>query len=83
MADAALQRTVNRGVALVLLPLCGLVLGFERFVWSDVYGVSPPTAFGTFAYAVLPLLLFLGAFGYLIVSFGRDLQARFAAEAAG
>lgn len=76
MAGTGLQRTINRGVALLLLPLSVLVLGFENWVWSDVYGASPPGPFGRFAYILLPSLLFVGALGYLAVSVARGLTVR-------
>ena len=81
MSDADLQRTVNRGIALLLLPLSALVVGTGRFVWSDVYGASPPTAFGTLAFVVVPTLLFVGAFAYLLVSGSYSLLHRLAPDA--
>lgn len=74
---------MNRGVALLLLPLSGTALGLERFVWSDTYGASPPGAFGALAFELVPLLLFLGALGYLGYSGLRGLAARLADGAAG
>jgi len=76
MPDASLQRTVRRGIALALLPLCALVRGFESYVWSDVYGASPPGAFGTVAYVFVPTILFVGAFAYLALSVFGGLLAR-------
>ena len=76
MADPALQRTLNRGIALVLLPLSALVLGFENWVWSDVYGASPPGAFGTVLYVIVPLVLFVGALVYLVSSGVRGVMYR-------
>lgn len=82
MADTALQQTVNRGVALIVLLLSALVLGFENWVWSDVYGASPPGAFGRFAYVAVPMVLFGGALVYLAVSTARGVTAGSDAETA-
>jgi len=68
MPDAALHRTVRRGVALVALLLSSIAIGLEQFVWSDVYGASPPTAVGRLAFELVPTLLFLGAVAYLSAS---------------
>ena len=68
MADGALHRTVKRGIALVVLPLSALVMGMDRWIWSDVYGASPSTAFGRLAFELVPTLLFLGALAYLAAS---------------
>jgi cation transporter-like permease len=76
MADTALQRTVNRGIALIVLPLSALVLGFENWVWSDVYGANIPGVFGTLAYSVVPTLLFVGALVYLATTAARGLVDR-------
>ena len=73
MTDTALQRTSNCGLALIVLPLSSLVIGFVRWLWSDTYGASPLTAFGRLAIDVVPILLFLGAFAYLPVSGGYGL----------
>lgn len=76
MPDPALQRTVRRGIALTLLPLCALVRGFENYLWSDVYGASPPGTFGTLAYVFVPTILFVGALVYLTLSVFGGLLAR-------
>jgi hypothetical protein len=68
MSDTALQRTVRRGVALLLLPVSGIAVGLERFVWSDFYGTTPPSLLGVLAFDLVPVGLFLGALGYLALS---------------
>lgn len=67
MSDA-LQRTVRRETALLSLPLCGLLVGTQRYVWSDVYGASPPTAWELVLYVVAPVLVAAGASLYLVGS---------------
>ena len=76
MPDATLQRTVRRGIALLVLLLSALVFGMDQWVWSDSYGLSPPGAFGRLAVELLPPLLFVGAFGYLLGSGAYGLMDR-------
>jgi hypothetical protein len=76
MPEASLQRTVRRGIALALLPLCALVRGFENYVWSDMYAGLPPGAFGPIAYVFVPVVLFVGALAYLTLSGFAGLLAR-------
>lgn len=76
MPDAALQRTVRRGIALVLLPFCALVRGFENYLWSDMYAGLPPGLFGTIAYVFVPVALFVGASVYLTLSILQGSLAR-------
>ncbi|WP_324664724.1 hypothetical protein [Haloarcula sediminis] len=83
MADPALQRTVTRGIALVVLPLSALVMGAARWSWSDTYGASPPTAFGELAFEIVPTLLFVGALVYLAISGVFGLLDRAAADTEG
>jgi hypothetical protein len=80
MPDTALQRTVRRGVALLLLPLSGVAIGLERFVWSDFYGATPPSLLGVLAFDLVPIGLFLGALGYLVSSGLRGFATELTAE---
>lgn len=65
-----LRRSINRGVALLLLPLTALVRGSESHVWSDDYAALGVA--GEFGYVILPTALFVGAFLYLVVSAVRQ-----------
>jgi hypothetical protein len=67
----ALRRTLRRGIALLLVPVAGLAIGFDRYVWSDSYGATVPDLLGTLAFELAPRLLFLGACAYLLVEGGR------------
>lgn len=60
MTDA-LQRTVRRGIALLLVPLSLLVLQVGALVDAQAYGSGPP-ALATF---LLPVALLLGSLVYL------------------
>jgi len=83
MSDAALQRTVRRGIALLVLPLSALVFGMDEWVWSDIYGSTPPGAFGRLAVEAVPPLLFVGALGYSLVSGAYGLMHRMSSEPDG
>lgn|GEM_PF-2399231 len=75
MTDDALRRTVRRGIALLVLPVAGIAKGLAQFVWSDHYGASPSGPFGWVAFELVPVVLFLGAFGYLLAAGIRDVIA--------
>lgn len=83
MTDTALQRTLRRGIALLVLPLSALVFGMGQWVWSDIYGATPPGAFGRLAVELVPPLLFVGAFGYLLASGAYGLMHRMSPERGG
>ena len=68
MDGDALRRTVRRGFAAMTVPLCATTIGFERFVWSDTYGATPPSTFGVVAFELLPVLLLVVASAYLALS---------------
>jgi hypothetical protein len=72
MDGGGLHRTVRRGFAAVTVPFCATTIGFERFVWSDSYGVTPPSAFGVVAFELLPALLLVVAAAYLALSVLAD-----------
>jgi hypothetical protein len=65
MADTVLLRTVRSGFALLAALSSALVVGMERYVWSDWYGMYPPDPFGRFTLVVFPVIVFLGSLGYL------------------
>lgn len=68
MSESELKVAINRGVALITLLLCILVVGFDRWIWSDYYGTSPSLPFGVFIFKGLPWLLLIGALAYLTLS---------------
>ena len=77
MTDAALRRTVRRGIALVVLLLASIAMGLDEFVWSDYYGTTPDSTFGALAFDLTPFVLFVGAFVYLVVAGLRDAGVLF------
>jgi len=66
MSDAALRRTVRRGIALVVFPLASIAKGFDQTVWSDYYGAAPEGVFGSLAFDIVPTLLVCGSLAYLV-----------------
>ena len=72
MSDAALRRTVRRGIALLIVPAATVVAGTERYVWSDRYGARPDWVVLEAVFQWLPWLLLIGALAYLVGSAGRQ-----------
>ncbi|WP_435364349.1 hypothetical protein [Haloarchaeobius sp. DYHT-AS-18] len=66
MSDAALQRTIRRGIALLLVPLCLRVIQFRNFHAEN--GVQWRLLPDVFTFW-LPSFLLVGAVLYLVGSF--------------
>ncbi|WP_415379486.1 hypothetical protein [Halosimplex sp. TS25] len=64
MADDALQRTIRRCVALVLIPPSVLVIQFDRFMQAEAYGYQLHPVLSV----LVPGTLVVGAAGYLVLS---------------
>lgn len=77
MTDESLRRTLRRGIALVVVLLASIAIGLDEFVWSDYYGATPDSTFGVLAFDLLPAVLFVGAFVYLVGATLRDAGVLF------
>ncbi|MFC7196934.1 hypothetical protein ACFQL4_23550 [Halosimplex aquaticum] len=64
MADEALQRTVRRCAATVVIPLSVLVIQFHRYIRATVYEERLTPALTL----LIPGGLLVGAIGYLVLS---------------